>query len=161
MIEMREFLKSRGFTGHPFNTFDADREKNLSKFVVLPPYFESVFGMPEDPQPFLVLGMRGLGKTTLKRMLKERIEERYNSKILPIDYSFFPFTTKKELNEVTLLDHMLELAKHYVKTICSLIDTDSLKAKLCNDQNSHYSICVNLPQGRGKAALLSKDYVIC
>ena len=95
MIEMREFLKSRGFTGHPFNTFDADREKNLSKFVVLPPYFESVFGLPEDPQPFLVLGMRGLGKTTLKRMLNERIDERYPGKILPIDYSFFPLLSKK------------------------------------------------------------------
>ena len=143
MIEMREYLKSRGFTGHPFNTFDADREKNLSKFVVLPPYFESVFGMPEDPQPFLVLGMRGLGKTTLKRMLNERIKERYKNKILPIDYSFFPFTKKKELNEVTLLDHMLELVKHYVKTICSLIDTDStLKAKLSNDQKqSLFHLC--------------------
>ena len=99
--------------------------------------------MPEDPQPFLVLGMRGLGKTTLKRMLNERIKERYNNKILPIDYSFFPFTKKKELNEVTLLDHMLELVKHYVKTICSLIDTDStLKAKLSNDQKqSLFHLC--------------------
>ena len=139
MIEMREFLKSRGFTGHPFNTFDADREKNLSKFVVLPPYFESVFGMPEDPQPFLVLGMRGLGKTTLKRMLNERIEERYNSKVLPIDYSALP----KELKEVTLLDHMLELVRHFVTTICSLIDTNAtLRTKLSADQKqSLFHMC--------------------
>ncbi len=140
---MREFLKSRGFTGHPFNTFDADREKNLSKFVVLPPYFESVFGLPDDPQPFLVLGMRGLGKTTLKRMLNERIDERYPGKILPIDYSFFPFTKQKELHEVTLLDHMLELIRHYVKAICSLIDeTPTLRANLSSEQKeSLFHMC--------------------
>ena len=143
MIEMREFLKSRGFTGHPFNTFDADREKNLSKFVVLPPYFESVFGLPDDPQPFLVLGMRGLGKTTLKRMLNQRINERYHGKILPIDYSFFPFTKSKELHEVTLLDHMLELIRHYVLAICSLIDkTPTLKGHLGSDQKeSLFHMC--------------------
>lgn len=121
MIEMREFLRSRGFSGHPFNTFDADREKNLQKFVVLPPYFESVFGLPEDPQPFLVLGMRGLGKTTLKMMLKSRIGEKFENKVFPLDYSSFPFTKLKELQEVTLLDHMLELNRIYMKNICEFL----------------------------------------
>jgi len=118
MIEMRDYLMSKGFSTHPFNTFDADREKNLKRFVVLPPYFESVFGIPEDPQPFLVLGMRGLGKTTLKCMIQDRIREQYHGRVASIDYSQFPFIQHKELSEVTLLDHLMELMRLLSKECC-------------------------------------------
>jgi hypothetical protein len=122
MIEMKTFLKTKGFSSHPFNTFDADKEKNLSKFVVLPPYFESVFGLIDEPQPFLVLGMRGLGKTTLKRMISDRINDQYKDKVFPVDYSQFPFTKKKELSEVTLKDHLLELNRAIILQISKLIN---------------------------------------
>ncbi|MBT3785865.1 hypothetical protein HOF92_12890, partial [bacterium] len=134
MIEMRDYLMARGFSSHPFNTFDADREKNLKRFVVLPPYFESVFGIPEDPQPFLVLGMRGLGKTTLKCMIQDRIREQYHGKIASVDYSQFPFIQHKEIQEVTLLDHLLSLMRLISKEACELASKDiekfrSLKAE--------------------------------
>jgi len=143
MIEMREYLKAKGFSSHPFNTFDADREKNLKKFVVLPPYFESVFGLPEDPQPFLVLGMRGLGKTTLKCMLKDRISEDYPDKILSIDYSNFPFTKVKELPEVTLQDHLMELNRLLVKKACEVIDekADLRKTIKGDDKDALFHLC--------------------
>lgn len=109
MIEMKAFLKAKGLNSHPFNSFDADKEKDLGNFVVLPPYFESVFGMPDDPQSFLVLGMRGFGKTTLRKMLTQRIEDQYSGKIFAVDYSTFPFTKQKELKDIVLKDHMLEI----------------------------------------------------
>lgn len=126
---MREFLKAKGFSSHPFNTFDADREKNLKKFVVLPPYFESVFGIPEDPQPFLVLGMRGLGKTTLKCMIQDRIKEQYHGKIAFVDYSHFPFIQHRNLPEVTLKDHLLELIKLLTLECCEQASKDQVKVK--------------------------------
>lgn len=135
MVEMREFLISRGFSGHPFNTFDADREKNLHKFVVLPPYFESVFGLPEDPQPFLVLGMRGLGKTTLKTILKNRISTHFEDRVFPVDYSSFPFTKNKELQDVVLLDHIMEIKRIYVKSICELLSKKSAMLSTLNSDH--------------------------
>lgn len=127
---MKNFLKSKGFSSHPFNTFDADKEKNLAKFVVLPPYFESVFGLIDEPQPFLVLGMRGLGKTTLKRMISDRIAEQYKDKVFAIDYSHFPFTKKKELSEVTLKDHLLELNRAIILAISEYFQENNYKNHL-------------------------------
>ena len=135
MIEMREFLIAKGFTSHPFNTFDADREKNLKRFVILPPYFESVFGIPEDPQPFLVLGMRGLGKTTLKVMIQDRIKEQYQGKIAFVDYSHFPFIQHRSLSEVTLKDHLMVLMKLLTLECCNQALRNPSKVKtLKSDQ---------------------------
>ncbi|MCO4784054.1 MAG: hypothetical protein KC646_17125 [Candidatus Cloacimonetes bacterium] len=128
MIDMKSYLKAVNFSGHPFNTFDADKEKNLKKFVTLPPYFESILGVVDDPQPFLVLGMRGLGKTTLKCMLKDKLEKDYE-RIMIVDYNSYPFTRVKELNEVTLKDHLLEVNKLIAKQIYQKIMVDNSLCK--------------------------------
>ncbi len=129
MIEMKAFLKAKGLTSHPFNTFDADKEKDLGQFVVLPPYFESVFGMAEDPQAFLVLGMRGFGKTTLRKMLTQRIEDQYSGRIFCVDYSNFPFTKQKELKDVVLRDHMMEIFRLMALEFSKLLSTSPTSRK--------------------------------
>ncbi len=133
MIEMKAFLKAKGFIHHPFNTFDADKERDLQNFVVLPPYFESVFGIPEDPQPFLVLGMRGFGKTTLRRMLSDRIASQHKGQIFQIEYSNFPFTRQKEISQVTIKDHLLEFLRVLILELVPLLaESSELRKKLKN-----------------------------
>jgi len=63
-------LKRLGFESDPFSKTNADEEERLEEYFIAPPFFNAVYGSPNDPKSSIVFAPRGGGKTALKRKIE-------------------------------------------------------------------------------------------
>jgi len=115
-----EFFPSLGFDENPFEHTNADQEERLPDYFVPPPYFDAVFGNPENPQSHIVFAPRGGGKTAQRRMVEHRCNQ---SDVLAITYDQFDFIGVDRATDVTLHHHLRNVIRSIVVAI--LIDLDS------------------------------------
>src|SRR5215831_12805916 len=66
-MDEREFLSRLGFPDNPFQFTNADEEDHLQSYFIAPPYFHSVWGNPDVPQPHVIFAPRGGGKSAQRR----------------------------------------------------------------------------------------------
>ncbi|WP_126934905.1 hypothetical protein [Corallococcus sp. AB018] len=74
-LTLSEYLTFLGFPDgrHPFASVNARDERTvLEGYFVPPPYFETLWGSPDEPKSAIVLAPTGAGKTALAVMLDER-----------------------------------------------------------------------------------------
>lgn len=74
-MDEREFLSRLGFPDNPFQFTNADEEDHLQAYFIAPPYFHSVWGNPEVPQPHVIFAPRGGGKSAQRRMIEYKAAE--------------------------------------------------------------------------------------
>lgn len=91
---------------NPFQFTNADEEDNLPDYFVQPPYFDPAWGEPETPSPCVVFGLRGAGKSALRRMMELRSREK---DVFAIQYSRFEFDAGQSLNNIDLNYHLRNL----------------------------------------------------
>src|SRR5208337_605365 len=75
-MDQRVFLSHLGFNDNPFQFTNADEEDHLQAYFIPPPYFNSVWGDPEAPQPHVVFAPRGGGKSAQRRMIEFKASEQ-------------------------------------------------------------------------------------
>jgi hypothetical protein len=82
-----KLLRRLGFDADPFADMDADREGELERYYVKPPFFAAVYGEPDHPKSSVVFAPRGFGKTALKRMIEA---ESPHKNVLCVSHNRFP-----------------------------------------------------------------------
>ena len=103
-----EFLERLGFEANPFQFMNADDEPRLNQYFVDPPYFASVYGDPSWPAPCMVFAPRGAGKSAQRKMVEMRAP---TDTVLCITYDSFRNPTRRRLVDMTLADHLLNVAR--------------------------------------------------
>ncbi|WP_274365018.1 P-loop ATPase, Sll1717 family [Paenibacillus thermotolerans] len=103
-----DFYTSLGFEEDPFKYTNADQESRLDHYFVDPPYYQSLWGKPEEPETHVVLAPRGGGKSAQRRMIEDR---GISENVFVVTYDYFFTTNIKSLDEVDLGYHLRNLNK--------------------------------------------------
>jgi hypothetical protein len=118
-----KFLSSFGFSENPFTSTNADREPDLAKYFVPPPYFASVRGDPADPTSNVILAPRGGGKTAQKVMLEEFTQTEARSPVFCVTYDSFRPVNRSRMSAVTLEWHLIQIVQRTIAGIITLIES--------------------------------------
>jgi hypothetical protein len=102
-MDQREFLSRLGFPANPFQFTNADEEDHLQSYFIPPPYFHSVWGNPELPQPHVVFAPRGGGKSAQRRMIEYKASEE---NVFAITYDRFENLAGLRLRNLSIDYHL-------------------------------------------------------
>jgi len=80
-----QFYNRLGFDSNPFQYTNAEKEDRLEEYFISPPYFESVWGNPQNPKSAIVFAPRGGGKTAQRKMVE--LQSRKSGRVLCVTYS--------------------------------------------------------------------------
>lgn len=116
------FLRAFGFSESPFSSTNADREPDLARYFVPPPYFASVKGSASDPRSAVILAPRGGGKTAQKVMIEEYAEAERRHPFLCIAYDTFRPVDGNNLKLVTLDWHLIQIIQRVLAGVVALIN---------------------------------------
>jgi hypothetical protein len=98
-----------GFSADPFAQYVAEKEERLDRSFVAPNYFEDIVGDPDRPQPAFVFGSRGEGKSTLCRMVAQRLEGHERPPLVVHVNDFSEWSIGRIDHGLTLEDHVLRI----------------------------------------------------
>jgi hypothetical protein len=119
-MDQREFLSRLGFTDNPFQFTNADEEDHLQSYFIPPPYFHSVWGDPEAPQPHVVFAPRGGGKSAQRRMIEFKASEQ---NVFAITYDRFENLAGLSLKNLSIEYHLKNIIQ--MATIGFLLEIHS------------------------------------
>lgn len=110
-----------GFSADPFSLFVAETEDRLERSFVAPHYFDEVVSDPERPQPTFVFGSRGEGKSTLCKMVAQRLRALPRPPLVveATDFSGWPV---EKLDVLTLDDHIWRILQACVATLVEALE---------------------------------------
>lgn len=108
IASLGQLIKNLGFDENPFQYTNADQEDRLPKYFVSPPYFASVFGIPEAPRPFIVYAPRGGGKSAQRRMIELQCSRE---NVLAITYDEFEFPELTRASDIRLHHHLKKIVR--------------------------------------------------
>lgn len=108
------FLSSHHFVDDPFAEYAAEKERLLPLYFVEPRYFSGILGNANRPKSYVVFGPRGSGKSAIRSMIEQycnddKYIEDIGGKALCITYDDFSALNLKQLNTITLSDHINEI----------------------------------------------------
>ena len=101
-----EFHSKLGFDEDPFKYTNADQESRLDHYFVDPPYYQSLWGKPDEPETHVVLAPRGGGKSAQRRMIEDR---GVYEDVFVVTYDYFFTVNIKSLEVVDLAFHLNNL----------------------------------------------------
>jgi hypothetical protein len=122
-MDERTFYQGLGFKSNPFRYTNADEEVNLPEYFIPPPYFDSVWGNPEEPTSTVVFAPRGGGKSAQRRMIEIKSSD---SDVLAIQYSRFEFQRGQSLSDCDLEYHLMNINRIALIAFLMLIDQKGL-----------------------------------
>ena len=123
-MDQRVFLSRLGFTDNPFQFTNADEEDHLQAYFIPPPYFHSVWGDPEAPQPHVVFAPRGGGKSAQRRMIEFKASEQ---NVFAMTYDRFENLAGQNLKNLSIEYHLKNIIQ--IATIGFLLDIHSRSLK--------------------------------
>lgn len=129
-----EYYKNLGFDSNPFQSTNAENEERLEKYFILPPYFDSVWGDPEDPRSVIVFAPRGGGKTAQRKMIE--FQSRQSGKVLCVNYSRFEFS--KDIDSITLSDHLEKIIQIIIIGILTKLNEEPNLVQFLNESDKKY-----------------------
>ncbi len=127
---INRFLRFHNFTEHPFNKVAAEKEDKLQLYFVEPRYFSEALGDACNPKSYVIFGPRGGGKSAIRSMIEifcnsPGHEEDIGGRLLCITYDDFSALNLRQLNTITLSEHVNEILKRGVpKLAASLVERD-------------------------------------
>jgi len=124
---VNEFLQKLGFLEDPFESTNAEFEKNLGAYFVPPPYFPTIMGDPENPSSHFVFAPRGGGKTAQRRMIENR--SRDSDDFLCITYDTFDQPPGFSLDNASWAYHVNQVCRLILAGILLRIDERSIRAE--------------------------------
>ncbi len=134
MSNTTEFVQSLGFSEDPFAHTNADNESRLQEYFVKPPYFEEVFGDPDNPQSFFVFAPRGGGKSAQRIMIEKKCAE---SNVLSLTYDDFDLFPIRNAKEAKLEHHIRRILRiGFVGLLVSLDDEPAKVELLSKEEKS-------------------------
>jgi len=150
MLPIDSFLTRRGFFADPFASTNSELEERLSDYFVPPPYFESVFGIPNSPKSNVVFAPRGSGKTAQRRMIEARASA--DSTFLCLTYDNFELVAGAGSS---LGAHLTELCRLLVLAILTLLEDEPYDAFFLTD---HEKEVIKLATERYLGTLTAGEY---
>lgn len=133
---INRFLRLHKFTEHPFTKVAAEKEELLSRYFVEPRYFSEALGNAKHPKSYVILGPRGGGKSAIRSMIEhygnslEYVDD-LGGKVLCITYDDFSALNLRQLNTISLSDHINEIIKRGVPQLAaSLVEQDIIGENL-------------------------------
>lgn len=86
-----DWLRTFGFTDHPFLHTEAEQDSRLHEYFVEPACFDTILGTTESPQSAVLFASRGGGKTANRVMVDYfcEIGERLERPVFSISYTNF------------------------------------------------------------------------
>lgn len=133
-MDEEEFFNNLGFDSNPFQFTNADDEDRLEKYFIPPPYFDSVWGNPENPKSVVVFAPRGGGKTAQRKMIE--YESKINGKVLCVNYSRFEFS--KKVQNIELSDHLQKIIQIIVTGILTKLNEEPALIKHLDEADKKY-----------------------
>jgi len=118
-----QFFSSLGFDDNPFAYTNADQEERLSSYFIPPPYFNSVFGNPEQPRSFIVFAPRGGGKSAQRIMIEHKCVD---NEVLAITYDQFEFPDIAKATDVKLHHHLRRILRFSLVGLLVNLHSDPL-----------------------------------
>lgn len=89
-ITLDDYLRTQGFSEHPFATTNAEREvAQLPAFFVRAPWFDWLVGDPTAPDSVILFAPQGYGKTSHRLELARRVSERHEQPVLVVTLNDF------------------------------------------------------------------------
>lgn len=140
-VSVREYLAHWGLERDTFDAIEARRERHLSKVMKLPEWYYDIRGDVEDSDFVVVVGVRGAGKSALRRHIEEQVgSEIFRDDLgglilsVSIDHDVRDWVGEPDDPQITL--------RHFVKHIIELITIaiatnftkEELESKLSKDQ---------------------------
>jgi hypothetical protein len=125
---INRFLRLHKFAEHPFTKVAAEKEELLSQYFIEPRYFSEALGNARQPKSYVIFGPRGGGKSAIRSMIEHYCEspkyiEDIGGKVLCITYDDFSALNLRQLNTISLSDHINEILKRGVpKLAVSLVE---------------------------------------
>jgi len=113
-----------GFISNPFKTYSAEHEKDPQPFFVEPPYFKDILGDLAAPTSSIVFGNRGEGKSTICRMVNYELTQIGKNKILIVLYTDFSEWDKKDIEELSIENHLNKILGLSVEKFIQEIEKD-------------------------------------
>ena len=112
---LQKLLKQHGFNDHPFQTWIAEDEMDLTKWFVPPPFLDTVIGKTGKanaslfPSSNLIFGRPGSGKTAIRKAIEMELLTR-EPKALILRYVSF-IDVMKSSSKPSLKEHIEEILK--------------------------------------------------
>jgi len=104
-----ELLLRWGFSQNPFKIYTAEKEHNIDRIFLEPPYFNHILSNPLSPSSSIAFGYRGEGKSTLCKMVEYKINADFEQQVLLIKYTDFSAWSEKDVPTISLDDHLEKL----------------------------------------------------
>jgi hypothetical protein len=128
-MRRRDIMRAWGFSADPFSLFVAETEDRLERSFVVPHYFDEVVSDPERPQPTFVFGWRGEGKSTLCKMVAQRLR-RLDRPPLVVEATDFSGWPVAKLDSLTLDDHIWRILQACVSALVEALEANDHPAEL-------------------------------
>ena len=130
-----QWLEKIGLSGYPFTHWNAGTDDSLPKYfhVIAPPYFDELVGnLPNLPQPAIVFGERGMGKTAMCRMIAhESSHKPGNRNVLAVLYTDLSFLAEKMLagGSISPRDHVEQILRSAMQALGVAVEKGSAQIK--------------------------------
>ncbi|WP_156778709.1 P-loop ATPase, Sll1717 family [Clostridium formicaceticum] len=125
-------MNNIGFDADPFAKTNADDEERLRMYFIEPPFYNAVYGNPDEADSKIVFAPRGSGKTALKKMIENKSQE---DNLLCISYNNFDIG-KLKLQEIDMDYHLINIIRLIVVALITSIEEKGL-SKL-SETDRHY-----------------------
>lgn len=135
----QRLLANLGFNSDPFSKTNADEEERLEDYFIPPPFFNAVFGNPEDPKASIVFAPRGGGKTALKRKIEL---SSINKNFLCITYNQFD-TAGIKLGDIDFEYHCNNIIKLILIAILTALGNQGVESLSKDDRHFIYIFIKN------------------
>jgi molybdopterin-guanine dinucleotide biosynthesis protein len=111
-----EIVSAWGFSADPFSDRAAEMDDRMARAFVPPRYFDEIIGDPKRPRPTFVFGWRGEGKSTLCKMVAQRLR-RMDVPPLVVEATDFSGWPVDKLDSLTLDDHVWRILEACVAAL--------------------------------------------
>ena len=127
-------LHNLGYETDPFLKTNADEEDRLEEYFIAPPFFNAVYGSPQEPKSSVVFAPRGGGKTALKRKIEL---SSINQPFLCVTYNQFD-TTGHKIQEIDFNYHTKNIRRLILVALLTAIEEKGIEKFSQEDRHFLY-----------------------
>lgn len=125
-MDRRDLMTAWGFAADPFTEHIAEQEERLERSFVAPNDFEKIVGDPEHPRPAFVFGSRGEGKSTMCRMVMQRLEALERPPLIVNASDFSEWSVDEIERGLALQDHVRRILRASAIALVETLEANPL-----------------------------------